>query len=274
VALRIGAVLGLLKEVRETKDDPLMVGGPLADQLARELSVGGDPSAVLVGTEPRGVEAFVYVIGDTITDEDERILKSARRERVPVIVVAAGRNAPVRIPFVLATDVVRVEPGHGFPVEDVTRALANRLGEEATSLARRLPVLRPAVSARLIERFSRKNGLIGAAVFVPGVDLPVLTLNQIRMVLRVFAAHGLELEDANHRLPELAATVGAGFGFRAVARQLLGLIPLAGWAVKGGVAYGGTRAIGEASLRYSEARAAPLSEVMPPQPASASASSS
>jgi uncharacterized protein (DUF697 family) len=94
------------------------------------------------------------------------------------------------------------------------------------------------------------------------------------MVLRVFAAHGLELEDANHRLPELAATVGAGFGFRAVARQLLGLIPLAGWAVKGGVAYGGTRAIGEASLRYSEARAAPLSEVMPPQPASASASSS
>jgi hypothetical protein len=74
VALRIGAVLGLLKEVRETKDDPLMVGGPLADQLARELSVGGDPSAVLVGTEPRGVEAFVYVIGDTITDEDERIL--------------------------------------------------------------------------------------------------------------------------------------------------------------------------------------------------------
>ena len=267
--LKVGVVLRLLKEVRETKDEPLMVGGTLADQLARELAAGGDASAVLVGTEPRGVEAFVYVIGDTVTEEDERILKGARRAKVPILIVAAGRNAPPRIPFVLATDVVRVEPGHGFPVEDVARAIANKLGEEATSLARRLPVLRPAVSAWLIENFSRKNGLIGAAVFVKGVDFPVLTLNQLRMVLRVFAAHGLELQNETNRLPELAATLGAGVGFRTIARQLVTAIPQLGWAVKGGVAYAGTRAIGEATLRYSEARTP-----TPPPPASASASSS
>ena len=273
IPFKLGAIVGLIKEVRETKDEPIMVGGTLADQLARELSAGGDPSAVLVGTEPRDVEAFVYVIGDTVTAEDEVVLKRARRARVPTLVVAVGRKAPVRIPFVLATDVVRVEPGHGFPVDDVARAIANKLGEEATSLARRLPVLRPAVTARLIASFSRKNGVIGAAVFVPGVDLPVLTLHQMRMVLRIFAAHGLELDNENHRLPELAATVGVGFGLRAVARELLNLIPLLGWAVKGAVAYGGTRAIGEATVRYSEARAG-LSEPKPPRPASASASSS
>ena len=79
-------------------------------------------------------------------------------------------------------------------------------------------------------------------------DFPVLTLNQIRLVLRLGAAHGVEIDQ--QRLPEVLATVAAGFGFRAVARQLLGAIPVAGWAVKGGVAYGGTRALGEAAMRY------------------------
>jgi uncharacterized protein (DUF697 family) len=272
VPLRMGAVLGLLKEVRSTSDKPMMVGGTLADQLARELSAGGDASAVLVGDEPRDVEVFVYVIGDSLTNDEERVVKQAHRARVPTIVVAVGRNAPPRIPFVLATDVVRAQPGHGFPVERIARAIARKIGEEATSLARRLPVMRPAVSAQLIERFSRKNGLIGAAVFVPGVDLPVLTLHQVRLVLRILAAHGLELD--GQRAPELLATVGAGFGFRAIARELLDFIPVLGWAVKGAVAYAGTRAIGEAALRYSETRSALLSEARPRQPASASASSS
>ena len=266
--LRMGPVLGLLKEVRATSDKPMLVGGTLADQLARELSAGGDASAVRVGDEPRDVEVFVYVIGDSVTKDDERVLKRAHRSRVPTIVVAAGRKAPRRVPFVLATDLVRAEPGRGFPVEDIARAIARKIGEEATSLARRLPVLRPAVSAQLISSFSRKNGLIGAAVFVPGVDLPVLTLHQVRMVLRILSTHGLELD--GQRAPELLATLGAGFGFRAVARELLNFIPVFGWAVKGAVAYAGTRAIGEATLRYSEAR----TPATPPLPASASASSS
>jgi uncharacterized protein (DUF697 family) len=32
-------------------------------------------------------------------------------------------------------------------------------------------------------------------------------------------------------------------------------VPVAGWAVKGGVAYAGTKAVGEAAVRYFEARA-------------------
>jgi len=48
--------------------------------------------------------------------------------------------------------------------------------------------------------------------------------------------------------------VGAGFGWRAVARELLDVVPVAGWAVKAGIAYTGTRAIGEAAVRYFAAR--------------------
>jgi len=85
-------------------------------------------------------------------------------------------------------------------------------------------------------------------VFIPGADFPVLTLNQLRLVLRLGAAHGVAIDQS--RLPEIAGTVVAGLGFRTVARQLLGAAPVAGWLVKGAVAYGGTRAVGEAARRY------------------------
>jgi uncharacterized protein (DUF697 family) len=250
--LKIGAVYGVVKELSKTTDRPLLVAGLLADQLARELAHGGDASAVRTGGAPENVEALVYVVGDLVTDEDERVLKVAHRRRVPTLVVAAGREPAPRVPFVLATDVVRVEPGHGFPVQEIARALARKLGENATSLARHLPVLRPAVVAQLIESFARKNGIVGAAVFIPGADLPVLTLNQVRMVLRICAAYGLEVD--NQRAPEILATIGAGFGFRTLARELLDLVPLAGWVLKGAVAYAGTKALGEATVRYCELR--------------------
>jgi len=250
--LKLGAVYGVVRELSKTSDRPLLVAGLLADQLTRELTLEGDARAVRTGGSPDDVEALVYVIGDAVTEEDERMLKLADRARVPTIVVAVGREAPPRVPFVLATDVVRVEPGHGFPVDEIARTLARRLGEDATSLGRHLPVLRRAVVAQLIESFARKNGIVGAAVFIPGADLPVLTLNQIRMVLRICAAYGLEVD--NQRAPEILATIGAGLGLRALARELLDLVPVAGWLLKGSVAYAGTKALGEATVRYCEAR--------------------
>jgi uncharacterized protein (DUF697 family) len=82
--------------------------------------------------------------------------------------------------------------------------------------------------------------------------MPVLTLNQIRLVLRIALAYGEQID--NRRAVELIGVVGAGFGFRAVARELLDLVPVAGWAVKGAIAYSGTKAIGEAAVRYFETR--------------------
>jgi uncharacterized protein (DUF697 family) len=260
------AVFALLNSLRKTTDQPILVAGQLADVLARELSAGGDAWAVRTTGDPVGVEALVYVVGDTITEQDERMLRAAHRARVPTIAVAAGREAPVRIPFVLATDIVRVPTGSGFPIEKIAHVLMRKLGEEGSSLARHLPVCRRAFCVEMTEYFARRNGIIGVAVFIPGADLPLLTLNQLRLVLRICAAHGLEID--GQRAPEIAATIGAGFGFRTIAREVLGVIPFAGWLFKGAIAYGGTRAVGEAAVRYCEARA------VKPQPASASPSSS
>ncbi len=253
------AVYRLLKELRVSaqNDRPLVVGGAreLAAVLRKELARGGTESAVRDGGGYEDAAALVYVLAGAVTEADERELRAADGARVPIVCVLAGPAARTdgTVPYVLATDVVQVGAGSGFPVGEIARVLARRLGERATPLAARLPVLRPAVCDELIRRFSLQNAVLGAAVFIPGADLPAITLNQIRLVLRLADAHGLEID--RERLPELLAVLGGGLGFRAVARELLDLVPVAGWAIKGGVAYVGTRALGEAAVRYFAARA-------------------
>ncbi len=247
----IGAVRGLLKEVSTSAQDRrhIAVGGTLADVLRKELARGGTDAAVRDTGDARGAAIFVYVLGRELTPADEAALKRARRARVPIVAVGGGSKP---IPYVLATDVVPLPTGEGFPVDAIAASIARKLGEDGTALAARLPVLRGPVCSELVDSFARKNAILGAAVFVPGADLPVLTVNQLRLVLRIAAAHGQQID--RDRLPEVLAAVGAGFGFRAVARELLDLVPVAGWLVKGAVAYAGTRAIGEAAIRLFSAR--------------------
>ena len=254
--ISLGALRGLAKEVQASARDakPLAVGGAreLAAVLRRELGKDAKPGGIRQGDDPRGAAVFVYVLGREPTKDDEQALKRARRARVPIVAVAAGRLPDdVSIPFVLATDIVRVGAGEGFPIEAIARVIASRLGEDGAPLAARLPVLRGPVCDALVASFARRSGVLGAAVFVPGADLPVLALNQIRMILRLEQAYGLDA-DPRERAPELLATVAAGFGLRTVARQLLAVVPVAGWAVKGAVAYAGTRALGEAAVKRLE----------------------
>jgi uncharacterized protein (DUF697 family) len=242
-------VWSLARELRIAAEDtrPLVVSGPLAAQLEKELSAGAMPGAVRVDGRPEDGSCLIRILAGAATEEDEQVLRAAKRAKVPVVVVQTGTES-FDVPYVLATDVVVCRPGQGFPVDEITAVVAARLGEAGTGLAAKLPVLREPLSKQLTESFARKNGVLGVAIFVPGADFPVLTLNQIRLVLRIAAAHGVEVDQ--QRLPEVLATVGAGFGFRAVARQLLAAVPVAGWVVKGGVAYGGTKALGEAAHRY------------------------
>jgi len=241
------ALLSLVREARTGAGDrrPLAVAGAreLVPVLARELRAGGDQSAVV---EDRSEGAAVLI---WIGRPDEDRLRAAARAGIPIVAVADDES----LPYVLATDVIHVPAGQGFPIEEIARAVARRLGEGGTALAARLPVLRDAVCAQLISSFAKRNAAIAAAVFVPGVDMPVLTLNQARLVLRIALAHGETVD--NQRAVELLGVLGAGFGFRAVARELLDVIPVAGWALKGAVAYTGTKAIGEAAVRYFAARA-------------------
>ncbi|HZC31533.1 MAG TPA: hypothetical protein VE261_08440 [Gaiellaceae bacterium] len=244
----MGALRALFKELDRSGRRPVVIGGAheLGRVLERELARGGDGSAVRIG-DPSGAALYVHIV--TGSGADEVALKRARRARVPIVAVGDTDE-------VVATDVVSLRPGEPLPVEHVIERIAARLGEDAAPLAARLPRLRGPVCERIVESFARKNGVVAAAVWIPGADLPVLALNQVRMLLRIDQAYGLEL-DPRERLPEVVAVVGAGLGLRAVARELLDLVPIAGWALKGGVAYAGTKALGQAAVMRLQAGASP-----------------
>ena len=228
----------------------LAVGGAadLAPELRQKFLRGrAEPDAVRLGG-PEGAAAYVQVLAGEPRDADVEALRQARLAHVPAIAVAPGPAlSKATIPYVLATDVVWVGAGEAFPLEKIARALAVRLGEGGAPIAARVPLLRGPVCEHLVESFSRRNGLAAAAV---SADLPVLALNQVRLVLRLAQANGWN--GLGERGPELAVTVGAAFGLRALARELLDLVPAARWMVRGGIAYGGTRVLGDAArLRFA-----------------------
>jgi uncharacterized protein (DUF697 family) len=261
--LHPAAVYGVVKEIKTATEDlsPLLVAGAPgpAGRLVGALGEGGDPSALrdLSGKEVtkydlQGAALLVYVVeGEKPTAEDEEILKLADRNDVEAVCLLVGaRSQPVDVPYVPATSAVAVPPGQPIPVGRVAELIASLTEESGYGLAARLPVIRAAVIAAIVRRFSRQNGILGAAIFVPGADFPVLTLNQLRMIFRIAAAYGEEID--RERLPEILAVVGAGLGFRTMAREALGFVPGLGWAIKGGVAYVGTKALGKAATAYFE----------------------
>lgn len=256
------SVWGVVRELRTTAEDfrPLLVAGDLdhAGAIRTAFVEGGDPSAArdLSGGGPspydlEGARVLVYAVeGPTPDEEDEKVLRLAGRKGVEVVCVLVGvrpEDVP-DVPYVPATDVVAAAPGEPLPIAEIAERVAERADETGPQLAARLPALRPAVVDSIVKGFSVQNGVLGVAIFIPGADFPVLTLNQIRMVLRIAAAYGEELD--RQSALEVLSVVGAGLGFRAVSRQLAGAVPGLGWVVKGGVAYAGTRAIGEAAAAF------------------------
>lgn len=256
------AIWSIAREVKAAAADtrPLLVAGApaLAGKLRRTLIAGGEPGAVresvgaLAAYELEGAELLVYAIeGEGASEADEEALRLAARKGVPIVCVLAGAaNEVPDLPYVLATDVVATRAGQPLPVAEVVERVAAGVGDRGYGLAAKLPAIRRAVCEDIVRGFARHNGVLGVAIFIPGADLPTLTLNQIRMVFRIAGAYGAEMN--RERAVELLGVVGAGLGFRAVARQALGFVPGLGWALKGAVAYAGTRALGEAAIRYFE----------------------
>jgi uncharacterized protein (DUF697 family) len=258
------AVLRAAKDISGRVGDvrPVVLSG--APGPVRELHAalvhGGDPGAVrdtsaraLSDGDLAGAGILVHVLeGAVPTAADEATLRHAARKGVELVAVAIGGAGDLRVPYVLAGDVVAV-PGPSVEVEPVAERIAARVGHDAFVLAAALPALRRSVAGHIVATTTRRNALIGAAVFIPGVDLAALTLNQIGMVLRIAAAYGEPVD--RERAVEVLAVVGAAFGWRGLARQLVVHVPGPRWLFKGGVAAAGTKAVGEAAIAYFESRA-------------------
>jgi len=132
------------------------------------------------------------------------------------------------------------------------------------ALARHVPAFRPAVVSTLISEAARDNAKIALVSALPGVvpftsfllpisalgDMVLLTKNQILLLLKIAAAYGKDM-DLRARTHELLPVVGSAFGWRAAARELIGLVPGGiGLLVKGCIAYAGTYTVGKAAAVY------------------------
>jgi uncharacterized protein (DUF697 family) len=126
-------------------------------------------------------------------------------------------------------------------------------GDGAAALAVHLPALRRAYCDHVVLTNASQNAVIGAVVIIPGADMPAMTANQIRMVLKIAAVYDEEV--GLDRALEILSVVGTAFVFRTLARQALDFVPGFGWALKGAVGFTGTVALGEAAIAYFEAGA-------------------
>jgi uncharacterized protein (DUF697 family) len=131
--------------------------------------------------------------------------------------------------------------------------LMARLGKLHTALGHNFAFVRRAVAREAVRHCAWQNAALGAVLFIPGADMPVMTLNQGRMLLNIAAAYGQAID--KDRIKELAAVVAGGLVFRTFAREVVGLVPGFGWAVKAGIAYSGTMAMGTAAISYFESGA-------------------
>lgn len=142
--------------------------------------------------------------------------------------------------------------------EEAQKVLADHIGmwivetnrDKSLAFSLAFPFVRRPLAQNIVLRTSIQNAGVGALVFVPGADMPVMTLNQAKMVLQIAAAYGFSLEV--DRVKELAGVFAGAVVFRGISRQAVALIPALGWVIKGAMGYTGTMAIGKAALEYFE----------------------
>jgi hypothetical protein len=218
---------------------PILVVGVLAEQLARELAAGGNPALVRTRGNPADAAALVCVLAGAATAADEDALRAATRALVPVVAIQTG-PAPVRIPYVLATDVVECEPGKGFPVAKIADTLAAALGRDGAGLAGELPVLRAAVERRRAADGALAAGALALATD-PSPRLPALALAQTRMLSEMDAAAGRSApHEARDKAQAVAAPLVAALATGLVARTLVRRLPVRNRLLDGAVAAGVT----------------------------------
>jgi len=134
------------------------------------------------------------------------------------------------------------------------------------ALARQFPPFRAPMIERAIHAVARENALFSVATALPDIvpslielpwavgefasDTVFLTGNQIRLAFMIAAACGREVGLAAQK-GSVLSIVGGAFGWRAIARELVGKIPLGGGLIpKGAIAYAGTYAVGKSLELY------------------------
>jgi uncharacterized protein (DUF697 family) len=182
---------------------------------------------------------------------------------------AGDPGAPDKVDLVLYGHGIQADAGAYTFDRDVPESMVAQILEEhdelALPLARQFPAFRKPVVEGIIRSVARENAMFAFLTALPDVvpsllelpwavgefasDTAFLTGNQVRMAFQIAAACGREAGLGRQKVEILAIVAGA-FGWRAIARELIGKIPMGGGLIpKSAIAYAGTFAVGK-SLEY------------------------
>jgi len=197
-------------------------------------------------------QATLVVVGDSPRTAEIADLLGAQRGATgaEVILAVSGDTLTLSGKAVEEPGEVPLPSSGGALLEELTPHVVRALDEDyLVPLAKGYPPFRRAVCEEIIRNNARQNAVIGALP-LPGADMPLMTANQARMVLNIAAAYGEEL--SLDRARELLGVLAAGLGLRALARQAVKLVPVAGWAAGAVIGYAGTVAMGRTAVLYFE----------------------
>ena len=143
--------------------------------------------------------------------------------------------------------------------EDCVRRIVRHRDDLMLPLARRLAPFRKAVAHHVIRSVAKENALFSLMTALPdvvpglglgwaagefGSDAAFLTMNQIRMGFLLAAASDRTIGYREQR-GEIASIAAGAFGWRALARELVGKVPFGGGLIpKAAIAWAGTYVVG------------------------------
>jgi len=171
---------------------------------------------------------------------------------------------PKRYDLILCDDELLCPPG-GFALDPLNpgrtiRDIVRRREDLGLALARSFRPFRKPVIDHIIRTIARENALFCVVTALPDIvpslielpwavgefasDTAFLTMNQVRMAFLIAGAsdHDVGFREQG---PQIAGIVGGAFGWRALARELIGKVPFGGGLVpKAAIAYAGTYTVG------------------------------
>ena len=143
--------------------------------------------------------------------------------------------------------------------EDGLRRIIRKREDLMLPLARTFFPFRKLASNHIVRAVAKENALFALATalpdVVPGLSIPwaigefssdaaFLTMNQVRMAFLLAAASDRP-PGYREQGSEIASIVAGSFGWRAIARELIGKVPFGGGLIpKAGIAWAGTYAVG------------------------------
>ncbi len=244
-------MLRYLKQARSALS--LLCPEQVRQRAERPIEIG------LVAASNAGYAEMEDFLAPSAVSHEKRMELSERIHR------AGDPGLPEKFDLVLCEQGLPCPP-HAFPFfpDEPERTIAEILDARehlGLALARNFyPFRKPAVE-RVIHSVSRENAVFAVASALPNIipnlfempwavgefasDTAFITMNQVRMAFLIAAASDQDVGYGDQKT-EMASILAGAFGWRALARELAGFIPLGGGLIpKGAIAFAGTYVLGK-----------------------------